>query len=418
MSLINKKLSMESIEFQSGIFHSDLTNAVNKLRSKKQYSDENVRAAALDEVIKYHSNMNVQVSVDADIETLCTEVPQIDKNHPLIPNEWKTQKWRDAKTAIDVLGRPLNGSVNRKSGKVSGDFSNFGVTIFIGQNLLDDKNFTDAEISAGLLHEIGHIFTYFEYLGYTLKTNLVLAGVTKAFNESKDIEERKLVLKTAERNLGVEFEDLDRVAEMQNSDAAEIIIVSETAKRMRSELGENLYDYRLFEQLSDEFATRHGGGRDLASLLSKVMRKYGDRGVSNTAEYLVLETMKLSMFVLTLIFIPPTAIGLAVMFYPGGEIYDEPTVRLSKLRNQLIMRLKDKKLPGRLRQDYVADIEAIKVLESELNDRKTFYRYFIETVLPSRRKMRKQIEIQIELEQMASNELFLQASKFKGAANA
>jgi hypothetical protein len=419
MSAFKKRFGLESIDFQSGVFHTDLTIAVEKLRSSKKYETDNIKKAGLSEVIKHHTNLSVDVNVKDNVFGACVEVPQVDKNHPLINDELKSFRWRDASTAINTLGRPLTGTVNRKTSKVDGDFANMRCDVYLDPRLLNDKDMSNGEIAAIILHEVGHLFTYFEYLGYSYKTNIVLAGVVKAFYDTQDVKERKMILRLAEKNLGVKYDDIDALADSRADGVLETVTITDMARRMRSELGENLYDCRQFEQLADEFAARHGAGRDNATALGKLYRKFGDTSSIGAPMYLAMEIMKLTFFTLALALLPPLAILAAIISFPAGEVYDTPEVRIGKLKNQIVMRLKSDKLPDKLRAQLLEDIEAIKAVENQLDDKRGFYRIFVETVFPTRRKMKQQMEIQIELEQLASNEIFVAASKYNvGAANA
>lgn len=419
MSSVKNRISMEATDFQSGLFHHDLTIAVEKLRAGGSYETDAIAAAGFSEIIKRHTNMSIDVFVKNNFFGACVEMPKVDKNHPLVPDELKRFQWRETRDAINALGRAMQGSVDRKNSKVGGDFANLDFNVFVSADLMRNKKFSDGEISAIILHECGHIFTFFEFLGYTFRSNLVMAGVRKTFMDTKDIKERKMTLALAEKHLGIEFNDMDAVAATKNSDMAEAIIISETARRMRSEVGENLYEVKSTEQVADEFAARHGAARDIVTGLEKLYRLYGHRDALPVSVYLALEALKLTVFTVLMVGLTPMAALLAIMTYPSIQPHDDPQVRVGKMKNQLIHQLKQSDVPGDLREQINEDIELIKAVEADLARRRTFYEFLVEVIVPKRRRMKKQNEIQVELEELAANELYLAASKFEaGASNA
>lgn len=420
MSASFKKLfGLEAIDFQSGAFFTDLTVAVEKLRTSRKYSSEDILESGLSSIIKKWTGMTVDVYVKEGVGGFCLVLPVLDYNNPLFPEPVKTFRQNDALKAIEVLGRDLKGTVDRKRSKISGDFEKFNMSLAMDLHLINYNKFSNEEIAAIMLHEIGHGFTFFEFLGYHYKTNMVLSAVTKAFNDTDNMKERKLILKAAEKSLGIDYDDMDRIASSRDVGVVQTITLTESVRKMRSEVGENLYNITMAEQLADEFAARHGAAAALGTATQKYSRLAGDLAARGTMTYLTLEVLKVGAMALLAAGLPGLATYIAIVRWPGQGAHEDPKTRVSKLKNQLLTQLKDKNIPDEKRSQILGDIEVLKDVEGELARRRTFYQFLADTVVPSRRKMRAQSEIHAELEQLASNELFSAAAKYNvGAGNA
>ena len=92
--------------------------------------------------------------------------------------------------------RSIIGTVDRETSTVGKDFTDLVMCIQVTKGLfltnagVGISDFTPEEIAAIILHEVGHIFTYFEYMGEVVTTNYVLQHVSKSIMETRDIEQK------------------------------------------------------------------------------------------------------------------------------------------------------------------------------------------------------------------------------------
>lgn len=410
-------LSFEAIEPQNGVFHTELSVALGKLRSGNNYDKKSVDGSGINDLIAKHTGMKITLHVRDELGfAAMMEPPILDKNHPLIPDEIRSKVDPSTEEVISMADKKIRGVVDIKTSKVSGDFSKVPLDMFIGSMILKSPKFSNDEVAAVLLHEIGHAFTFFEFLGYTFRTNFIMASISQEFNNTNDLDRRKKVLELAEKETGTEFEDIEKVAAHRTGDMANTIIITDLTRRMHSELGENLYNMRSAEMLADDFAARHGASKSLAGALDKLYRLAGEQQLRSTIVYLIIEAVKITSFAVLTYNLWRTAASVALLTYPDVKEHDSPYERLEKLENYLIGRLKKRDLTDEEKRLIHDDLDFISRTKNEYSNRDTFYRFLIESVVPMRRRMKKQAEIQRELEALANNELYEKASKLEMGA--
>lgn len=413
-------VSAESIDFQSGKMYEELTIAIGELRSGGRYGDEDVKKVNLPAIVKKHTGMTVEVFVSGEAGGGAhIYVPMVDKNHPFIREVLKDLAHEDGIRAIRKAGGKVKGSVDRLHSRVTGVFTEMVGRIHIGQDLIRDRDFTDGEIASIVLHECGHLFTYFEYLGNAFMTNFVLAHVSRQVYQLDSVKERVTILMEAEQALNIKLDNKEKLVsgdKRARETVVQTVLLSKVAEKSRHELGTNLYDARSWEQMCDQFAVRHGGGRDLATGLERLYRKYGSPSTMPTVTYLCLEVLFLLTYLAYFFISIPLTIILLMIANPMEKMYDEPGQRVAAIRRQIIESLKQPDIDKQYKKQLLNDIEAIKKLEDQLDDRRGVLMWFWTTVTPWGRKALREEEIQKHLEETMANELFVIATKFETGA--
>lgn len=410
-NFVGSNLGLESIDFIGNSFFKELTLAFTDLKAepKKTMADSEVVQRIMG-IIKHNTGMNLSFTLD--IHGPCVEVPQIDKNNPLINS--LIRDLIDSNAGLKMIAAAENGvargTVNLRTGKVTGIFANAPATIhFPLYEMLQNDRYLPEELAAMLLHEIGHLFTYYEYLSRSVTTNQVLAGMSKALDGSSGVDEREAVLISVKRALSLTDLDVKTLAKSSNTKTAEIVVISNITRVTASELGSNIYDFSTWEYLCDEFATRHGAGRYLVTALDKLFRQHGHRSFRNTPGFLAYEAFKL-----ILVFsIVGSAAGLLLVLFDGSGdgTYDEPGARMKRVRNQIVENLKDKQLTSDDHARLLADLVCIDDLLRNVNDRRQFFGVVWDALTSS--KARDQKLLQQELEALAVSELFVKAAVLK-----
>lgn len=408
-----QSLTMESIDFQSDHFFKELVMCYTGLRSiKKEEAPDSAEASLISKTIKKYSGINLVL--DLTSYGPAVEIPKVDKNNVLINNH--VRAFINNSKGLDLIknsNTAIRGSVNRKTGMVDGVFSEIDIALHMPLDLIYDKNYSAEELAGITLHEVGHIYTYFEFMANTVTTNQVLAGISKGLDESSSVKEKEIILMSAKKALNLNDFDSEKLAKVNDKKVVEIVVISSVLREASSEIGTNVYDLNTWEYLSDQYATRMGAGKHLVTALDKIYRSQWNISTRNIVVYLSLEAMKLIVGFVN----PALTILLIAIDGSGDGTYDRPGARLKRIRNQLIERLKDKKLS---KDDVILvndDIKMIDEILESIEDRRQLFGLLWDTLVPSARRAYKQEKLQQQLEVFAGNELFKQAADVKQLLN-
>lgn len=410
--------SMEAISFQvKELLFSELKIVFEELLKSKSISQDELKKSGLAQIVKKYTGVfivpNLQEN-DYDYSA-CVEFPQIDINHPLVAEAYRHLKGNiDGIAAIKAAKGAIKGSVDFKTSKVSGSFQDFECNMYFSKGLFKSGKFSAGEIAAITLHEIGHVFTYFSFLALNIKVNHVLFAASQAMMNTASQEERFVIMREVENSLDVKLSDKESLGKASKAEVVQTVILNSVIEKTRSELGSNIYDLRAWEALCDQFAARHGAGRDLATALDKIYRHYGASSYRSLFTFTLLEIVKASLF--TMMILTGTGIALCVLVLltnPMERIYDEPGERIKRVRLQLVEALKDKGISDTRRKQLLADIDVVDQLLPEINDRRGILELFWSEVVPYGRRQQSQKETQQALEALLANELFVRAAQFK-----
>jgi len=421
-----KGLGMEAIAYQSGRLFQDLTEAIGKIRRGRRYDRATVDSYEIPKTIFLHTGMKVDFYVDQEVgENAWAMFPMMDKNHPFMHQWVDYVNSAEGLSAIRALGGEAVGEVDLKASRVGGIYSHMEVKTALGAGLLRNSSYTDAEIAGIVCHELGHLFTYFEFLGSYVMTSHIIAGVCKQVMETEDYNKRVVILKEASKTLGVsgiDEEKLARTPKMFREVLTSTVFISEIGRKTRSETGASIYEMRSVEQLADQFAARHGAGRDMASGLEKLFSNYGHESTMSTTQRTCFEIVKVLMFVLqgSVITIGMGGIGLVgfifvtilVMMSTTEKIYDDPEARIKLIRQTVEGELRNRDTPPARKKEILDDIMAIKLIEGRLKDRRTILEWIWTTLLPGK-KAKTQQDIAKDLEALLHNDMFAMSARFE-----
>ena len=409
------KLSRESIQMQSPIFFKELSLAIESLRNTSSKDMETCEEVTLVEtVIHHHTNMKVKIVI-CDFGP-AVNFQQVTKNHPLVDPISKLYANNKEVLKLISANKELRGSVDLSNGKVHGFFTDLGAQIYLPYGMLKGSRFTNEEIAATVLHEIGHVFTYCEYIVRSVTTNQVLAAMSRELSGAETEKEREVILINTAKALKLSEKGLRELSKSTNTKVTEAVVVTGVVEECRSELGYDIYDTTSWEYLSDEFAARFQASRHLVTALDKIYRDFGHISFRSTPTFLAYEAFKLLVLMMTISPIGPLALTAAfIMIACDGHnpTYDMPGARMHRVKNQIIEGLKDKKLPKEEAAKLLEDLKFIDELAEHVNDRRQFLGVVFDWLTPGAGKGRDFTKMQQELEALANNELFAKAVEFK-----
>jgi hypothetical protein len=421
-------VSIETIQFQSTLFFKELTMAVGELRKSAPFTkttyispynnnqDKNEAAEKVIAVIKHHTNLSIGLLFSPLALEPMVGVNVIDKNNVLI-NSFR-KNGMDSNFGFSLLKfshKAVRGTVSLVSGKVTGIFETISSNITFPNWLLQDSEYSDAELAAFYLHELGHVFTYFEYIARSVTTNQILHGIVEGMLGAKTNEDREIIFKAAANDLLLKDLDAKTLSTVKNPDVVQVVFIDSITKQIRSELGSDIYDFSSWEALSDLYATSQGAGRDLAVAISRANKKYGSgKSFRSLPQFLAMEAVKLLLAV-SVVGIPISLLMVAID--SGGDSTDDQIgVRMKRIRNHIVENLKDTDLPPEDATRLHDDLAAIDHVMDKVKDRRQLANLLLDVFNSEYRQARSQYVLQRDLEDIAANDLFIKASVIKQLA--
>lgn len=413
LNISDSTVSMEAIAHQSGALFAEVTKAVSFLREDKKYTTESILKSEIMDIVKAYTNMSVVFHI-VEGRQACIRLPELDANHPFNRGYQQMFGAYEGVQVIQAMGGKAIGGVSLKEGRVYGVYENISGDVFMGTGFFHDRRYSDGQIAAIILHELGHLFTYFEFLGSVVMTVHAINCTAKTVMETEDYEKRLVAIREAERTLGVDIPDKEKLAAKPKairSLATQSILISRMSKKIRSETGNSVYELRSCEQLADQFASRHGAGRDLVFALDQMYRDHNDTSTMNGFEYVVVQICKTILVLAGLIlFTVPVAMWI-IFFNPTIKYYDDPEARVKFIRQQMTNELKDKGLNDKRRDEILADLELVDVIEDGLDDKRGLLELFWTEIIPSGVTANTQEKAMKHLEELLNNQLFIQSAK-------
>ena len=413
MSIFTKPTgSLEAIDFQKkSMLFAELTNQFQELIEINPTQPRAIEKSGLAKIITHYTGIPVDVTLDPNPKPNAWAAPPIlTKNHPLLKNAYRALY--DEKQAVKLVDNAeglLQGTVDLRNSKVYGIFTKIDCKLGISVGCFNAKMAAD-EMAAIMLHEIGHLFTYFEYAANMIRLNYVLNTATKAILETGDKVRRIEILENVEKAARAPIFDKKALAESENKETYEAIIISANREELRSELGSDIYDDRGWERLADQFAARHGAALPLATGLSKIWGR-GDRSYMSTPKFLMMETLKTIWFLTAMVIFPAVALILFLTIPPLDDTYDRPKERLMSLKKQVVEALKDQSNDKDRQLSLLQDVKALDDAMAAMKDRDTVFFQVWRILSPNIRKQANQVKDQKVLEDLINNNLFVSAAQ-------
>ena len=356
------------------------------------------------------------------------------------------------------------GTIDRKKAKVGGGFSEIECEMVLDiVTLVRVMRGTGTEIFATFLHEIGHLWSYFEESTSVRSGNAFLNEVvTNLKSEGKNfsVKEYSAHIKDLAKDKDIH---LDIVDQMQGTDSRPIFTIKvlrmadELARSELNSLGE---DNLEAERQADMFAARCGYGVELARFLSRVeggmtvaeQKAIRDKHINQGDKTQLAKEVSsgtMTFYLMILLAIPfgiPLVIlgviGVLILSLVATEMwlidsifkfigidlglsrdqsYDESHKRVRKIYYATLSSLKDSKLPKERLRSIIKDVEDLKALSDTISsaaESKTgtimrkvaVFAFHSFGGTNTDTSLNNYID---QLQELSSNELFLEAAKLK-----
>jgi hypothetical protein len=412
---------LESIDFQSDSFFPDLTTWVGTLRKllkdnkpKSQVIQDH--AIALSKMIKNRFNMTIEVKfITRFFYNACIYYPQLSKNTGIVYQQHRpyVNSAEFYKQFDVIMQKGTLGWMDKKKAKVYGLYADLPSKMEIGIPLVKDSELSDGVIAGIVLHEIGHAWDMFAGVGVMYSYTRGMSEIQNVFTGLTEPEDRKVVIDYLNKSgyVNIKRDNYDRIVSLDAEKAATVIITDHILE-LRSQSGISGYENKTSEQGADTFAARFGAAKDLAVGLDFIHASHHSK--LNKKTHYLIQFIKLGLIIGL-----PTLIGvfLVEMFidYTEGhkEVYDDPKNRLDKLKQQILIQLKDVTIEDDLRKSLLTDLDQIQLLINTYSDNSTFTKVVVQLLSSKNRSRLRQNEVLFHLERMSNNKLFASASRLK-----
>lgn len=408
-----KSYGFEAIAYQGNSKLAErLTQIINDWRPSCTFTTDECARRGLAAAIFEGSGISVRFEVtDVPYSNAAVELPSIDKNHPLINNYqrgWLSN--RELHKVLNFVGGKFSGYVDRKQGRVYGDFCKLTCPAWLTTGLLKNTAISSRGIASIVLHELGHVFSFYERLIDLFNMNYAASAVATRVLKLESDQERIELISEYEKTTNTVIDDKEVILRQDKDGPVYVKLITETIKQRRNIEGNEIYSYRGFEQCSDQFAVRHGVGRDLQLALAVIERENGSTSHEGWVVHIALEYLKLIGFMfMTAMTCGMFAVLVLLCSRPLNKVYDDPKERAVRIRNEMVGELKLKITDAR-RKEIVTDIHSIDICIKELQDKKTILEAIWAYMTPTGIESEAKRKFEQQLEALGNNNLFYASS--------
>lgn len=410
-------LANESIAFQSGELFNDLIDCIENTYSTDPYLYQKVGFNIV-EILNIAKTINKHTGIKIELQNGPPSVrfPRIANNNILLNNfereffkMYNVDMQKDIRPFLANMDTKLiDGFIDLNKSRVAGVFSEMIFIMNIPAIMLSsNKLFNSRETAALILHELGHIFTFMEYLSRSVFTNQVLASLVKTLDKNVSDDIRQIIFTKTQKILRLTDEQKETLNKAKDKYTMTLVVVDASVEKSISELGVSIYDSVSSEFLADQFASRHKAGKDLVIALDKLNKIYESENsaifiqAGKVIDFIFLSVFTLGIYVLILPFTPSKEKAL----------YDNDKSRIDRIKMQNIERLKDKTLSNELKLEILEVNFLIDNILRQYKDNLTFVEKLAYFIRPNYRNAHKYEMLQKSIEQLANNQLFNSAAK-------
>ena len=322
---------------------------------------------------------------------------------------------KEKKTILAKLHN-RKGYIDMKHARVGGYLSEIKHYLIIDFFALKDSEIVPSELTAIILHEIGHAFGGLEYHHKLETTNSTIADI---LNEMNNNNPEKAVYVFKKHFSQKEFEEISVSNSNEINDFYGKVALAYLGE-IKTQMGNSKYDETNFENLADSFATRFNLGKELVSGLNKLNKRYGLVFDNNRMTYSILLFVDLLLNILFLaVFKLPGAIimmAIIVVLFNSDNTnmtYDFPLERYNRVKNGIINNLKNINLP----EDFVKELLLQFVFINETIEKSLYFKdvkgHIADILLSSNRNNNYYINLQQSIENNLNNLLFVKAQQIK-----
>lgn len=445
------RLARESIDFQRDGFGKRMEAIIEKMR---KYCRETKGVVPSDLFHKtgfvkeleqeIHERLGIKVGffLVGRTEDLAVDIPFLFMDH-IFRESFSTREveeilslpYDDVRRIPDFFTK--QGTVDLKNAKLSGAFSEIDHPVYCNfLALFRRTRLTNGQITAILLHELGHVFTQFEYANRLTRTNQVLASLGKTIKAGKKASE-VYELKELKDSAKLTDKEIDSIL---NSDSNMVLgykLFRTLYGKYESDTKIDIYNQTSSEQLADNFAARFGYGREIVTSLDELDKSVWENIRSANKMYriwIMFEQLSIFQFALILIF-PMAWFAPAISVVIGATVYylffillcnwigagtskkdftyDETKIRYKRVRDQYIEMLQQIELPKSELSKIINDIKVMDDIIARTERSKGLFDTIKDILFKKDKEAVTEMDLQQLVESLTHNDLLLKSAEFK-----
>lgn len=319
--------------------------------------------------------------------------------------------------------------IDLKNAKISGLPKDYKTAVISDiPMLVKEFNLTGRELMAGILHEIGHIFTAFEQSYRTTINTTIILDTIRDETLKKNVSTRDTLEIIYSKVNGVKVEEVkDKSTYKIIRGTLEGLVQGSTHNRASADS----------EQLADNFAVMFGYGQYLTEFLNKIAKF--DISEKSFGTNILLFSISTHMFVVAIYLriiaylFMMTLVGIPIGFllimlsnfvikyivkyslikfktpFTGIIVYDSDYNRVRRIRNATISILKDSELPNKDIKVIIEQADSVIKMLYSISNKHSLYK----KLMLKLSKRYQTTDKEIILEDMLNSELTLLSKKFK-----
>lgn len=319
------------------------------------------------------------------------------------------------------------GSVNLEKATVDGIFSQYDHPLYLNfHTLIELYKMSSAEITAIILHELGHAFYACYYSDRTDRTNQILASMIRHLNNTETGDIEYIYREASKISSNIKKEEIDKMINGPRTVASASFfkVVSEI---VRSQTVNDTYNETAFEQRADNFASRFGYGKSLVLSLEKISTGSGEKSlIVRTFVHLISSASTLILcFLLGVSILAANFLGIiifgfytTILFTLSREdtrdyTYDDLKIRYLRVRQDIIDQLKEIKDDKEVVKQMLDNIYTIDEAVKSTSVVRTVPAIISNFIFSGARQAVSSIKEQQLLEALASNDLFVKSAELR-----
>lgn len=432
------KLIMEMIDFQTNDkFGRDMELHITEIISAVKENIQAKEIAKLEALKSLETTIFKRLKLRVKIIThqhLAAIIPLYSNQHHIfVDKKWHGQiDLKDqAKFLEDMHGK--RGYVDTKNATLGGFFSEYEHSVYMNfTELVNTFKMEAGEITAILLHELGHGFYACEYSDRTATINQIFANLSKEMAKDKTRRNPEYIYKELKKINPETKKELIEDVVTGTRVVPSAAVFKYTMETVTHQLENNKYDDTAFENLADNFAARFGYGSMLVSSLKKLNDVFPEDSMRRMGFWMTVGIITATILVsIAMVFAGMITggifygyLGLVMtwaMFSTAGEqgrdyTYDDLKIRYKRIRDQLVQQIKAKKFEVKDAITLVKEIEYMDDLIKTTGQYRSSLDFIMNYIRPANYRAKKSIERQQLLEDLATNELFIQSLKLQNLA--
>jgi hypothetical protein len=435
-------LSLESIDFQDNVLGTKMAEEIRGLTSIRHRNDQekSIHKTNLEKLIRDSIGLNIEFKLAGHYYPAAILIPHFNNQHIFLHNYYKDlindnpSEFKELEKNLENLEKLLDSKVKNvidiKRNKVTGVFTKIKTTLYLDLNELSACQLDSHEIVAVILHEVGHLFTYFEFSNRQNSMNQVLGLISSNQLNKNTRQQREMVFRKAEKILDLPENFLEEVVDEESDVIKLSMVVNKTAYYLKSQNNAYSYDVSSCEQLADQYSSRMGYGRHLATGLYKLHRASADPDLKEfgggPVSRILMEIITMALGVIA-VFLPGPMAAIMVGFsflllvinvIMAGDAtfnkynYDNVKTRLTRIRSDSIIQLNQEKDDAQ-KKYIINNIKTMDKLISMTFEYQDILSRLFNFLSPKHRNASVKMELLKKLELLAANDLYLKSAEFK-----